>query len=168
MDNKDNPQPRYTFFKKLQLFWYIVWRALFIVGYSLLVALFVLIVAAFLIPPSNVDDFSTLLKLKKDSQELQIALEQYADRYEKIPSEEQGIMALVEKPTLPPIPKNYRPILYKKSAVLDPWQTPYILKHLANGNYAIITIGMDKKEGGEGKNADFNILKLDSYPKEFQ
>ena len=166
MDNKDNPQIQYTFLKKLQLLWYIVWRAFFIVGYFLLVAL---IIAAFVIPPHWGPDRNTsVLKLKKDSQELQIALEQYADRYGGLPTEEQGIFALVEQPTLPPIPKNYKPILNKKSAVLDPWQTPYVLKILPNSDYAIFTLGKDKKEGGEGKNADFNILKLDSYPKELQ
>ena len=169
MDNKDNPQIQYTFLKKLQLLWYIVWRAFFILGYLLLVTIFVLIIAAFVIPaPPGCPTFGSGFKLKKDSQELQIALEQYADRYGNLPTEEQGIMALVERPSLPPIPKNYEPILNKKSAVLDPWQTPYVLKKMANGDYAIITLGKDKKEGGEGKNADFNILKLDTYPKEFQ
>ena len=168
MDNKDNPQIQYTFLKKLQLLWYIVWRVLFIVGYLSLVAIFVLIIAAFVIPFHPVNDFSPTLKLKKDSQELQIALEQYADRYGNFPTEEQGIIALVEKPELPPIPKNYKPILNRKSMVLDPWHTPYILKHLPNSDYAIITLGKDKKEGGEGKNADFNIMKEDEYPKEFQ
>lgn len=168
MDNKDNPQIQYTFLKKLQLLWYIVWRALFIVGYFLLVA-FVLFLgwATFSTPPgcpSHGSDY----RLKKDSQELQIALEQYADRYGSLPTEGQGIIALVEKPELPPIPKNYRPILNKKSAILDPWKTPYIIKHLPNSDYAIITLGKDKKEGGEGKNADFNIMKEEEYPKEFQ
>ncbi|MBK6606453.1 MAG: type II secretion system protein GspG [Leptospiraceae bacterium] len=170
MDNKDNPQIQYTFFKKLQLLWYIVWRALFIVGYLLLVAFILLVgLVIFFVPPTcTKGSEGPGLKLKKDSQELQIALEQYADRYGNLPSEEQGIMALVEMPTLPPIPKNYKPILNKKSAVLDPWHTPYVLTILANGDYAIITLGKDKKEGGEGKNADFNIMKEDEYPKEFQ
>jgi len=169
MDNKDNPQIQFTFLKKLQLLWYIVWRALFIVGYLLLVTIFVLIIAAFVIPPPpGCPALGSGYKLKKDSQELQIALEQYADRYGSFPTEEQGIFALVEKPELLPIPKNYKPILNRKSMVLDPWLTPYVLKILANGDYAIITLGKDKKEGGEGKNADFNIMKEDEYPKEFQ
>ncbi len=167
MDKKDNPQIHYTFLKKLQILWYIVWRALFIVGYLLLVAFILLIVWVSFFDSGRKVPIVPLI-LKKDSQELQIALEQYADRYGKMPTEEQGIMALVEKPTLPPIPKNYKPILNKKSAVLDPWQTPYVLKKLANGDYAIITLGKDKKEGGEGKNADFNIIKEEEYPKEFQ
>lgn len=168
MDNKDNSQSQYTFLKKIQLLWYIVWRALFIVGYLLLVAFILLIGWIYFFAPPPHRGETVRGKILKDSQELQIALEQYADRYGKIPTEEQGIFALVEQPTLPPIPKNYKPILNKKSAVLDPWLTPYVLKILANGDYAIITFGKDKKEGGEGKNADFNIIKEEEYPKEFQ
>jgi general secretion pathway protein G len=36
------------------------------------------------------------------------------------------------------------------------------------GIIKFITLGKDKKEGGEGKNADFDIMKEDEYPKEFQ
>ncbi|HMZ59228.1 MAG TPA: type II secretion system protein GspG, partial [Leptospiraceae bacterium] len=34
--------------------------------------------------------------------------------------------------------------------------------------YKIITLGKDKKEGGEGKNSDFNILNEEEYPREFR
>lgn len=128
----------------------------------------IIALVAFNIDPGKMKDDTAALKLKKDSQELQIALEQYADRYGKMPSEEQGIMALVEKPNTGDVPDNYKPILNKKNAVLDPWQTPYKLKVDSNGDYGIYTLGKDKKEGGEGKNSDFNIMKEDEYPKEFQ
>ncbi|MBK8398743.1 MAG: type II secretion system protein GspG [Leptospiraceae bacterium] len=108
------------------------------------------------------------LKLKKDSQELQIALEQYTNKYGRMPTEEQGLSALVEKPNSGEVPENYKPILNNKSSILDPWKTEYKLRIDSNGDYEIITLGMDKKEGGEGKNTDFNILKADNYPKEFQ
>ncbi|MBP9887085.1 MAG: type II secretion system protein GspG [Leptospiraceae bacterium] len=94
-------------------------------------------------------------------------LEKYKTLYGQFPTEEQGLLTLIEKPIVPPIPKNHRPILKRKTRLLDPWQTPYILKYLPNGDYAIITLGRDKKEGGEGKNSDFNILKENEYPKEF-
>ncbi|HMY70028.1 MAG TPA: type II secretion system protein GspG, partial [Leptospiraceae bacterium] len=41
------------------------------------------------------------------------------------------------------------------------------LKTDANGDLQIISLGKDKKEGGEGKNRDFNILKEEEYPEEF-
>ncbi|MBK8399404.1 MAG: type II secretion system major pseudopilin GspG [Leptospiraceae bacterium] len=145
-------------------------RGMTLVELSVVVLILGAIIAlvAFSIDPGKMKDDTAALKLKKDSQELQIALEQYADRYGKMPSEEQGVMALVEKPTSGDVPENYKPILNKKSAVQDPWQTPYVLKVDSSGDYGIYTLGKDKKEGGEGKNADFNIMKEDEYPKEFQ
>ncbi|PJZ39463.1 type II secretion system protein GspG, partial [Leptospira kmetyi] len=38
----------------------------------------------------------------------------------------------------------------------------------ANGDVQLVTLGKDKKEGGEGKNADFNILNEDEYPSDFR
>jgi general secretion pathway protein G len=108
------------------------------------------------------------LKLKKDSQVLAVALEKYSEKYGRIPTEEQGLLALIEKPTSGEIPEDYKSILSNKTDILDPWKTEYKLKIDSNGDYEIITLGMDKKEGGEGKNSDFNILKLDNYPKEFK
>ena len=108
------------------------------------------------------------LRLRKDASELPMFLEQYSDRYGDYPTEEQGIFALVELPTAPPIPKNYKPIVSNKKAVLDPWSTPYILKRDPDRGYKIITLGKDKKEGGEGRNSDFNILKEEEYPREFR
>ena len=108
------------------------------------------------------------LKLRKDASELSMFLEQYSERYGDVPTEEQGIFALVELPTAPPIPKNYKPIVSNKKALLDPWSTPYILKRDPDRGYKIITLGKDKKEGGEGRNSDFNILKEEEYPREFR
>ncbi|HMV45057.1 MAG TPA: type II secretion system protein GspG [Leptospiraceae bacterium] len=145
-------------------------RGMTLVELSVVVLILGAIIAlvAFNINPGEIQDQTAALKLKKDAQELQIALEKYADAYGKMPSEDQGILALVEKPTSGDVPENYKPILNKKNAVLDPWKTPYKLKVDSNGDYGIFTLGKDKKEGGEGKNADFNIMKEDEYPKEFQ
>lgn len=119
------------------------------------------------IKPDTLKNQTAGLKLRKDSNEIQMYLEQYADRYGKYPSEEQGIMALVEKPTVGDVPDNYRPVVKNRKAVLDPWGTPYKLRTDDGGNTQIITLGKDKKEGGEGLNKDFDILKEDDYPDEF-
>lgn len=140
----------------------------FIIGYVIILLIFLLFIYTTVFYTSVHDTGIPSLKLKKDSQELQIALEKYADSYGKFPTEEQGLSALVEKPTLPPIPENYEPIRNKKSFILDPWKTPYILKIFPNGDYAIITLSKDKKVGGEGKNSDFNILKEEEYPEYFK
>ena len=119
------------------------------------------------IKPNELKDQTAGLKLRKDASELMMFLEQYSERYGKYPSEEQGIMALVEKPSTGVVPDNYKPIVSNKKAILDPWSTPYHLKTDANGDLQIISLGKDKKEGSEGKNRDFNILKEEEYPEEF-
>ncbi len=118
------------------------------------------------IRPEDLKDKTAGLKLKKDGNELQMYLQQYEERYGKYPSDDQGIMALVEKPNTGDVPENYKPIVKNKKAVLDPWGTPYKLK-TDEGDLQILTLGKDKKEGGEGKNKDFNILNEEEYPGEF-
>ncbi len=106
------------------------------------------------------------VKLKADAAKLQGALANYQAEFGRIPSEEQGLRALVERPTSGDVPENYRPIMKNKDGIMDPWKNEYKLKIDSNGDYTIVTYGFDKKEGGEGKNRDFNILNEDEYPKE--
>jgi general secretion pathway protein G len=73
------------------------------------------------------------------------------------PSTEQGIEALVEKPTVGQIPQKYKEggYLEQKRIPLDPWGNPYIyISPGIYGDFDIICYGADGKEGGEGKNAD--------------
>lgn len=126
-------------------------------------------IVAININPGELKDDTAALQLRKDSQELQMHLERYAQRYGTYPSEEQGLIALVEKPTIGDnIPEDYTPIIKNKAGVEDPWRTPYILRFDEYGEVAIITLGKDKREGGDGKNADFNILNHDEYPSAFK
>jgi general secretion pathway protein G len=127
----------------------------------------IIAIVAFNINPKELQGKVAKLKLQKDAQSLSAALEQYQSEYGKLPTEEQGLKALVEKPTSGDAPDNYRPVLKKKSEILDPWKTEYRLKFDSNGDYQIITLGSDGKEGGEGMKADFNILKEDEFPNDF-
>lgn len=126
-------------------------------------------IVAININPGELKDDTAALQLRKDAQELQMHLERYAAKYGNYPSEEQGLKALIEKPTVGDnIPENYTPLIKNKKGIEDPWGTPYILRYDNEGNYEIITLGKDKKEGGEGKNKDFNILNDNEYPEAFQ
>ncbi len=73
------------------------------------------------------------------------------------PSTEQGLEALVSKPTIGKIPENYTPggYLEKKKVPLDPWNNyfVYIAPGLEN-SYDIICYGADGKPGGERYDAD--------------
>ncbi|MCB1190279.1 MAG: type II secretion system major pseudopilin GspG [Leptospiraceae bacterium] len=125
-------------------------------------------IVAININPGELKDDAASLKLRKDAQEVQMNLERYAAKFGTYPTEEQGLRAFIEKPTSGDVPENWRPILNKKAAIEDPWGTEYQLKMNENGDPMIISLGKDKKEGGEGKNADFNILKEDTYPEAFR
>ncbi len=78
------------------------------------------------------------------------------------PTTEQGLEALVKKPTVSPIPPRYREEGYIDRIPKDPWGNPYIYicpgKH---GEYDIISYGADGEPGGEGKNADIESWNLE-------
>ena len=73
------------------------------------------------------------------------------------PDTQQGLEALIEKPTVGQIPPKYRDggYLEQKKIPLDPWGNPYVyLCPGLHGDFDIISYGADGKEGGEGKDAD--------------
>ncbi|MCB1160648.1 MAG: type II secretion system protein GspG [Leptospiraceae bacterium] len=146
-------------------------RGLTLVELSVVVLILGAIIAlvALNINPGQLKDDTASLKLRKDANELMMHLERYAAAYGKYPSEEQGLSALVEKPSVGDVPEDYKPIIKNRSAVLDPWGTPYKLKmNQDSGDPEIWTLGKDKADGGTGKNQDFNINAPDTYPKAFR
>lgn len=74
------------------------------------------------------------------------------------PTTEQGLRALSEKPSAPPVPENWNgPYLEENKIPRDPWgeELRYISPGMHNPDrYDIFSYGTDKKEGGEGKDAD--------------
>jgi type II secretion system protein G len=153
-------KPQIAFRNKIR--WLVVLKGLLVGGIiilSLLVFLFFNISTTCPYPYNS--------KFKVDSHEIPMALNKYVIQFGNLPTEEQGLSALIEEPSVPPFPKDYKPIMQRKTRLFDPWLTVYILKYLHNGDYAIITLGRDKKVGGVGKDSDFNILNEEEYPKEF-
>lgn len=79
------------------------------------------------------------------------------------PSTEQGLEALISKPTTGRIPENYREggYLDKKKITPDPWGNPYVyISPGLQGDYDIISYGADGKPGGEGYDADITNWDL--------
>ncbi|MEW6068221.1 MAG: type II secretion system major pseudopilin GspG [Nitrospirota bacterium] len=73
------------------------------------------------------------------------------------PSTEQGLDALIEKPTVGQIPQRYREggYLEQKKIPLDPWGNLYVyISPGIYGDFDILSYGADGIEGGEGKDAD--------------
>ena len=83
------------------------------------------------------------------------SLEMYNMRNSRYPTTQQGLEALVRKPSIAPIPTNYPPEGYIKEIPLDPWRNPYIYRCPGEKHpYDIISTGRTGEEGGEGLDAD--------------
>ena len=73
------------------------------------------------------------------------------------PTTDQGLQALIEKPTMQPEPKNYQKGGYLNAKALpkDPWGNDYVyLCPGKDGDYDIVSYGADGREGGEETNKD--------------
>lgn len=71
------------------------------------------------------------------------------------PTSDQGLAALVSKPTLDPVPKNYKQSGYIERLPKDPWGNDYVyLSPGQHGDFDVYSLGADATLGGEGENAD--------------
>ena len=99
-------------------------------------------------------------RAKVDIQTLSNALEQYKLDNKDYPSSEQGLQALIEKPTSPPEPPNWSErYLKSKNLPKDPWNREYNYQYPGDHNtdgFDVWTLGRDNKDGGTGEDADAN------------
>ena len=129
-------------------------------GFSLIEILVVLVIMGLLISivaPNVLDqaDDARVQKAKADFKAIETALKLYRlDNY-NYPSSEQGLQALVEKPSIEPVPRQYRGNGYLENLPVDPWGRPYL--YLSPGEtkeFDLYTLGADGVRGGEDQNAD--------------
>ena len=73
----------------------------------------------------------------------------------RYPTTEQGVRALVEKPTSEPVPQNWKAGGYLDSVPKDPWGNPYQYANPGTrGEIDVYSFGADGKAGGTGNDAD--------------
>ena len=74
------------------------------------------------------------------------------------PTTDQGLAALVKKPTTGTEPTNYAPEGYLKAKVIpkDAWGSDFIYES-DGAKYTIKSYGKDKKEGGDGNATDIVV-----------
>jgi general secretion pathway protein G len=90
---------------------------------------------------------------RTDVNNLMQALKLYKLDNQRYPTGEQGLAALIAKPTAGPVPPNWKPYLDKLPN--DPWGRPYqYLNPGVKGEIDVMSFGADGQAGGEGKNAD--------------
>jgi general secretion pathway protein G len=122
---------------------------------ELMVVVVIIGVLAALIVPNVLDraDDARSTAAKTDITNIMQALKLYRLDNQRYPTPEQGLQALVAKPTSGPIPGNWK--LYLEKLNNDPWGRPYqYLNPGIKGEIDVMSFGADGQSGGEGKDAD--------------
>ncbi|GAA0838882.1 GspG family T2SS major pseudopilin variant XcpT [Marinobacter szutsaonensis] len=93
---------------------------------------------------------------------IQSALDLYRLDNSHYPSTQQGLEALVSRPSGSPEPKNWNQDGYLKSVPEDPWgnQFQYVSPG-TEGPYDLYSYGADGQEGGDGDAADISVWKTE-------
>lgn len=122
---------------------------------ELMVVLVIIGLLAALIVPNVLDraDDARVTAARTDVSNLMQALKLYKLDNQRFPTAEQGLQALVAKPTASPIPPNWKPYLEKLPN--DPWGRAYqYVNPGVKGVVDVFSFGADGQSGGEGRDAD--------------
>lgn len=102
----------------------------------------------------RIDD-GRMLHGKGDFQSIGSALKAYAIQVGRPPTTEQGLEAVVARPTLEPLPENWVQVMFK--APMDPWRQPYHNKLLSEADgvsrWELRSAGPDGVTGNEDDRA---------------
>ena len=122
---------------------------------ELMVVLAIIGVLAALIVPNVLGraDDARMTAARTDVGNLMQALKLYKLDNQRYPSAEQGLKALIAKPTTEPVPVNWKSYLDKLPN--DPWGRAYMYMNPGvKGEIDVLSFGSDGQAGGEGKDAD--------------
>lgn len=124
---------------------------------EMMVVLVIIALVAAMVVPSVIDrpDAARVTVARTDLQSIASALELYRLDNRRYPTTDQGLAALVARPTTAPIPEAWAPGGYLTLAPRDPWGNAYVYRAPGEaGPYDLITLGADGRPGGEGFDAD--------------
>ena len=131
---------------------------------EVIVVLVILGILASIVAPNvigNVDK-SRVVKANQDIRAIESALQMYRVDNFKYPSTDQGLQALVDKPSSGAEAKNWQKGGYIPKLPKDPWQNDYqYISPGESGDYDIYSLGADGVPGGEDFNADISHLNLE-------
>ena len=122
---------------------------------ELMVVLVIIGVLAALIVPNVIQraDDARVTAARTDVNNLMQALKLYRLDNQRYPTSEQGLQALLTRPTTGPAAPNWKP--YVEKLPRDPWGQPYqFLTPGVKGEIDVFSLGADGQPGGEGNNAD--------------
>lgn len=122
---------------------------------ELLVVMVILVLLASLVAPRVIGYLgsSRTKTAKVQIESLSTSLELYKLDTGQYPDGRQGLVALVQRPAN--LPSWNGPYLKKDRVPLDPWGQPYFYVYPGrHGVFDILSLGADKKEGGQGEDQD--------------
>ena len=129
-------------------------------GFTLLEMMIVLVIIAVIAGLITVNvmgrpDEAKATTTRSNITSINAALKMYRLDNGNYPTSEQGLKALVEKPTTAPVPGSWAQDGYLSAPPLDAWQKPY--EYQSDGmSFTIRSLGRDGKPGGEGVDADID------------
>ena len=127
-------------------------------GFTLIEVMVVIVIlgvlAALVVPRvMSRPDEARAVAARQDIAAIMQALKLYRLDNQRYPSTEQGLQALVTRPTAGPAAPNWKAYLDKMP--LDPWGKPYqYLNPGLKGEIDVFSLGADGQPGGEGVAAD--------------
>lgn len=128
---------------------------------EIMVVIVILGVLAALVVPRvmNRPDEARVIAAKQDIAAVMQALKLYRLDNQRYPTTEQGLAALVTRPTGDPPAPNWKALLDK--VPIDPWGKPYqYLNPGIKGEIDVFSLGADGQPGGTGVDADIGSWGL--------
>ena len=135
-------------------------------GFSFIQVMVVIIIIGLLSSIVGVYLFDSAEQAKADATKTQIrgletALDLYRLHNSRYPSSEQGLQALLDKPEVGIIPKNWNgPYLRGNNLPEDGWGSPFRYLSVNGKDYEIISLGADSVDGGTDLDGDINSNEL--------
>jgi general secretion pathway protein G len=130
---------------------------------EIMVVIVILGILAALVVPRVVGraDDARVTAAKQDLAQIMQALNLYRLDNGRYPTQEQGLQALVAKPTLAPIPTSWRSGGYLSKMPLDPWKSPYQYANPGlRSDVEVYSLGANTQPGGGDFDADIGSWDL--------
>lgn len=124
---------------------------------EILVVITILAILGALVVPKimNRPNEARVVAAKQDIRSIVQALKLYKLDNGRYPSTEQGLKALVEKPSAAPVPNNWKTGGYLEKLPKDPWGGDYLfLSPGIKGEIDVMSYGADGQQGGTESDAD--------------
>lgn len=120
------------------------------------------ILAALVVPKlmGRTDD-ARIIAARQDISTIMQGLKLYKLDNLRYPTTEQGLQALIAKPTAGPEPRGWKTGGYLERLPNDPWGHPYqYLSPGVHGEVDVFSLGADGQPGGTGPDADIGSWEL--------